>query len=377
MIGGISPMQENRQKLIIRTSIIGILVNVLLAAGKAAVGLLSHSIAIVLDAVNNLSDALSSVITIIGARLAGKPADKDHPFGHGRYEYLSAAIISAIVLYAGITSFIESAKKIIHPETPDYSPVTLIIVASAVVVKLLLGRYVKSMGQKLNSDSLVNSGEDARLDSVISASTLVAAAIYIFTRISLEAWLGLAIAAFIIKSGVDMLRETISKILGERAEPEVSKEIRSIVLETEEILGAYDLALTSYGPDRWLASVHVEVPDTTTADRIDEFSREIAGKVYDRTGVIMSAVGIYSRNTTSDEAKAIRSRVTEIVMSHEFILQIHAFYCDLEKKALRFDAVIDFAAPDPNALCAQIRKEIQAEYPDFQITIQADRDLSD
>lgn len=377
MIGGISPMQENRQKQIIRTSIIGILVNVLLAAGKAAVGLLSHSIAIVLDAVNNLSDALSSVITIIGARLAGKPADKDHPFGHGRYEYLSAAIISAIVLYAGITSFIESAKKIIHPETPDYSPVTLIIVASAVVVKLLLGRYVKSMGQKLNSDSLVNSGEDARLDSVISASTLVAAAIYIFTRISLEAWLGLAIAAFIIKSGVDMLRETISKILGERAEPEVSKEIRSIVLETEEILGAYDLALTSYGPDRWLASVHVEVPDTTTADRIDEFSREIAGKVYDRTGVIMSAVGIYSRNTTSDEAKAIRSRVTEIVMSHEFILQIHAFYCDLEKKALRFDAVIDFAAPDPNALCAQIRKEIQAEYPDFQITIQADRDLSD
>jgi len=377
MIGGISPMQENRQKLIIRTSIIGILVNVLLAAGKAAVGLLSHSIAIVLDAVNNLSDALSSVITIIGARLAGKPADKDHPFGHGRYEYLSAAIISAIVLYAGITSFIESAKKIIHPETPDYSPVTLIIVASAVVVKLLLGRYVKSMGQKLNSDSLVNSGEDARLDSVISASTLVAAAIYIFTRISLEAWLGLAIAAFIIKSGIDMLRETISKILGERAEPEVSKEVRSIVLETEEILGAYDLALTSYGPDRWLASVHVEVPDTTTADRIDEFSREIAGKVYDRTGVIMSAVGIYSRNTTSDEAKAIRSRVTEIVMSHEFILQIHAFYCDLEKKALRFDAVIDFAAPDPNALCAQIRKEIQAEYPDFQITIQADRDLSD
>lgn len=377
MIGGISPMQENRQKLIIRTSIIGILVNVLLAAGKAAVGLLSHSIAIVLDAVNNLSDALSSVITIIGARLAGKPADKDHPFGHGRYEYLSAAIISAIVLYAGITSFIESAKKIIHPETPDYSPVTLIIVASAVVVKLLLGRYVKSMGQKLNSDSLVNSGEDARLDSVISASTLVAAAIYIFTRISLEAWLGLAIAAFIIKSGVDMLRETISKILGERAEPEVSKEIRSIVLETEEILGAYDLALTSYGPDRWLASVHVEVPDTTTADRIDEFSREIAGKVYDRTGVILSAVGIYSRNTTSDEAKAIRSRVTEIVMSHEFILQIHAFYCDLEKKTLRFDAVIDFTAPDPNALCAQIRKEIQAEYPDFQITIQADRDLSD
>lgn len=370
-------MKENREKMIIRTSLVGIMVNILLAAGKAAVGLLSNSIAIVLDAVNNLSDALSSVITIMGTRLAGKPADRDHPFGHGRYEYLSAAVISVIVLYAGITSFVESVKKVLHPETPDYSMKALILVAAAVLVKLLLGRYVKARGEELHSDSLVNSGEDARLDAVISASTLAAAVIFLASGISLEAWLGMAIAAFIIKSGIDMVRETISKILGERPDSELSRAVRRSVLETDGILGVYDQVLTSYGPDRWIASVHVEVPDTYTAEQIDRISREIARSVMEQTGVIITAVGIYSQNTSSDQALKMRSRVTEIVMSHEHILQIHGFYCSLEEKILRFDIVIDYSAPDPVALCAQIRQEVQAEYPGFSLQIQPDRDVSD
>ena len=162
----------DRDKIIVRTSIIGIAANLLLAGFKAAVGILANSISIVLDAVNNLSDALSSVITIIGTKLAGKAPDKKHPMGYGRIEYLSAMIISMIVLYAGITSLVESVKKIIHPEKAEYTGVTLLIVAAAVVVKLLLGRHVKATGQKVNSGSLIASGEDARLDAVISASTL-------------------------------------------------------------------------------------------------------------------------------------------------------------------------------------------------------------
>lgn len=370
-------MKDAREKMIIRTSLVGIMVNLLLAAGKAAVGLLSNSIAIVLDAVNNLSDALSSVITIMGTRLAGKPADRDHPFGHGRYEYLSAAVISVLILYAGITSFIESFKKVLHPETPDYAPVTLILIAAAVIVKLLLGRYVKTRGKELNSDSLVNSGEDARLDAVISASTLAAALIFLTSGISLEAWLGMAIAAFIIKSGIDMILETISKILGERPDSELSRSVRQAVLETSGILGVYDLVLTSYGPDRWISSVHVEVPDTCTADYIDRISRDIARRVMEQTGVVVTAVGVYSHNTSDDEALAIQSRVTEIVMSREHILQIHGFFCSLAEKTLRFDIVIDYSAPDPAALCAQIRQEVQAEYPDFSLHIQPDRDVSD
>ncbi|MBQ1791104.1 MAG: cation transporter, partial [Oscillospiraceae bacterium] len=174
----------SREKTIIRTSIIGIVANVFLAAFKAAVGLMSHSIAIVLDAVNNISDAGSSLITIIGTKLAGMEPDKKHPFGYGRIEYLSAMIISVIVLYAGITSFVESVKKILHPETPDYTPVSLIIVAVAVVVKILLGRYVKRVGERVNSDSLINSGKDAMLDAVISASTLAAAVIFLVFHVS-------------------------------------------------------------------------------------------------------------------------------------------------------------------------------------------------
>ena len=240
---------SSREKTIIRTSIIGIIANVFLAAFKAVIGIMTHSIAIVLDAVNNISDAGSSLITIVGTKLAGKEPDKKHPFGYGRIEYLSAMIISVIVLYAGITSFEESVKQIIHPNTPEYNTVSLVIVAVAVVVKILLGRYVKSVGEKVNSDSLVNSGEDATLDSVISASTLVAAGVFMIFHISLEAWLGAIIAVVIIKSGVEMLRDTISKILGEQNDPELARNIKHTVTSFPDVQGAYDLVLNNDGPD--------------------------------------------------------------------------------------------------------------------------------
>jgi cation diffusion facilitator family transporter len=220
--------EKSRSRTIVRTSVIGIAANAFLAAFKAVIGIISGSIAITLDAVNNVSDAASSVITIIGTKLAGKAPDRKHPFGYGRIEYLTAMIISVIVLYAGVTSLVESVKKIITPETPEYSTVSLIIIGAAVVVKIILGRYVKSVGKKVNSDSLINSGEDATLDSIISAATLAAALIFIFTKVSLEAYLGAIISLVIIKSGIGMLRETLSKILGERADAELRRASRRL-----------------------------------------------------------------------------------------------------------------------------------------------------
>ncbi|MBQ4238115.1 MAG: cation transporter, partial [Ruminococcus sp.] len=246
-----SKNELSRDEKIIRTSVIGILANVLLAGFKAIMGILSNSIAITLDAVNNISDAASSIITIIGTKLAGKSPDKKHPFGYGRIEYLSAMIIAVIVLYAGITSFVESIKKIITPETPDYTPVVLIIVAVAVLVKIVLGRYVKSVGDKINSESLINSGKDATLDSIISASTLAAAAVYLIWGISLEAWLGAIISIVIIKSGIEMLISALSQILGESADAQLAREIKKTVCSFSEVLGAYDLVLHDYGPDRF------------------------------------------------------------------------------------------------------------------------------
>ena len=333
----------SRDAVIVRTSIIGIVANVLLAAFKAFVGLTANSIAIVMDAVNNLSDAESSIITIVGTKLAGKEPDRKHPFGYGRIEYLSAMVISILVLNAGITSFVESVKKIIHPDTPDYRAASLIIVAVAVVVKIILGRYVKSVGEKVHSDSLVNSGEDARLDAIISASTLVAAAIYLLFHISLEAWLGAIIAAVIIKSGIEMLRETLSRILGERTDAEKARDIKATVTSYPEISGVYDLVLHNYGPDSYNGSIHIEVPDTLSADALDKLIRKVTLDVFQKHNVILTAIGVYSINTKDPEAIAARENVRKIVMSNPYILQMHGFYLDKTEKTIRFDVVVSFA----------------------------------
>ena len=368
---------QTREKKIIRTSMIGIGANAALAGFKAVVGLMTHSIAIVLDAVNNLSDAGSSLITIIGTKLAGKQPDKKHPFGHGRVEYLSALLISVIVLYAGITSLTESVKKIIHPSTPDYTTVSLVIVGVAVLVKIILGRYVKGVGEKVNSDSLVNSGTDAMLDSVISASTLVAAVLYLTAGISLEAWLGAIISVVIIKSGVDMLRETISQLLGESVDAEYARTIKKTVLSFPDVSGAYDLVLNNYGPDAYNGSIHIEVPDTYTASELDELIRAITMKVYEEHHVILTAVGVYSVNTREDEAARMRDRIYEEVRAHEYVNQVHGFYVNEEKKTIRFDVVVSFDAPDRRKVWMDVCETVQKMYPDYALMIAMDSDFSE
>ncbi|MBR6834760.1 MAG: cation transporter, partial [Oscillospiraceae bacterium] len=367
----------SREKTIIKSSIIGIAANVFLAAFKAVIGLMTHSIAIVLDAVNNISDAGSSLITIIGTKLAGREPDKKHPFGYGRIEYLSAMIISVIVLYAGITSFVESVKKIISPQTPEYTAVSLVIVGVAVVVKIVLGKYVKSVGVKVNSDSLVNSGEDATLDSVISASTLAAAVIFLLWGLSLEAWLGAVISLVIIKSGFEMLKGTVSQILGERSDPELAKSIKQTVTEFDGVEGAYDLVLNNYGPDAWNGSVHIEVPDTYSADRLDRLIREIQTAVFTKHKVILTAIGVYSINTQDDEAKAIERKVREIVFSHEYILQMHGFYLTKETNTIRLDVVVSFDAPDRREVYKAIVSDVQKAFPDHKLQIALDTDFSE
>ena len=369
--------QASRDSIIIRTSVIGILANIALAAFKAAVGLSSNSIAIVMDAVNNLSDAASSVITIVGTKLAGREPDKKHPFGYGRIEYLSATIISLLVLYAGITAFTESVKKIIHPDTPDYGAAALIIVAAAVVVKLLLGRYVKGIGEKVNSDSLKGSGEDATLDSVISASTLVAAAIYLFFHVSLEAWLGAVIAVVIIKSGVEMLRDTLSKILGERVDAQLAADMKATIRNNPEVRGAYDLILHDYGPDLYNGSVHIEVPDTMTADELDRLNRKITREVYDKHGVALTAISVYSYNTKDPEAAEVRNRVSKIVTADPYVREMHGFYMDKIEKRMRFDVVVSFDAEDRNKVYREVCEKVQREFPDYKLLIAMDADFSE
>lgn len=369
--------QKDRGGIIIRTSVIGILANVFLAGFKAFIGLTAHSIAIVMDAVNNLSDAASSVITIVGTKLAGKEPDKKHPFGYGRIEYLSAMIISILVLYAGVTALVESVKQILHPDTPDYGAAALIIVAVAVAVKIILGRYVKRVGEKVKSDALVNSGADATLDAVISASTLAAAGVYLLFHISLEAWLGAIIAAVIIKSGIGMLAETLSKILGERADAQLARDIKATINSYPEVSGAYDLVLHNYGPDAYNGSVHIEVPDTLSADALDKLLRRIAVDVNKQHNVILTAIGVYSYNTQDPEAADAREKVSEIVTATPYVLQMHGFYLDKAEKTLRFDIVVSFDAKDRRQVYREVTESVQKLYPDYTLQVAMDTDFSE
>ena len=366
----------DREKVIVRTSVVGIVTNLLLVGFKAFVGLMSHSIAVILDAVNNLSDALSSVVTILGAKLGAKQPDKKHPLGYGRIEYLSSMIVAALVLYAGLTSLVESVKKIIHPEAAEYSAVSLIIIAVAILVKLGLGTYVKRQGQRVNSGALAASGSDALFDAILSASVLASAVIYLIWGVSLEAYVGVVISGFILKAGVEMMIETLNDIIGKREDAETTRELKRIICEEEGVLGAYDVTLFNYGPNRNYGSVHIELPDTLTVDEVDRMTRRIQSDVFGRTGVILTGIGVYSFNTKDDEAARMRNAIQKTVLDHDWALQMHGFYADTEKKALRFDVVMSFDVDRKEAL-ETLYGEVSALYPAYTALIVPDVDVSD
>ena len=366
----------DRDKVIVRTSVIGILTNLALAGFKAAVGLIAHSIAVILDAVNNFSDALSSVVTIVGAKLAGKAPTRKHPFGFGRIEYLSALVVSAIVLYAGVTAAVESVKKIITPEKADYSTVSLIIIAVAVAVKIVLGTYVKRQGKKVGSAALVASGSDALFDAILSGSVFVCALICLLTDLSLEPYVGILISAMIVKAGLEMMGETLSDVLGQRADAETAREIKSILSEEPDVRGAFDLVLNNYGPNKNYGSVHLELPDAMTVEEVDRLTRRVEKAVYLKTGVILTAVGVYSFNTGDGEETRMREAVREMVLAHDYALQMHGFYVDLAEKTARFDVVFSFDF-DRAASLSELYAEIGAAYPDFTFRITPDVDVSD
>ena len=361
-----------RQEKIVKTSIIGIVVNLILVAFKATIGILVNSIAITLDAVNNLTDALSSIITIIGTKLAGKAPDKDHPYGYGRIEYFSSVIIAAIVLWAGITALMESWPKIFNPDVTSYTTVSLIIVAVAVIVKFVLGKYVKNVGEEINSQALVASGSDAFFDAILSLSTLIAAIISIFWHISLEGILGVIISIVIIKASIDMLRETVDSMIGARVDSELSQKIKSSICELPGVYGAYDLTLHNYGPESMQGSVHVEVDDTLTALEIHNLTRMIAQKIYSEFSIILT-VGIYARN---DKYSQIRDELERIASEYEEVLEVHGFIVFEEQNLITFDIIVDFDA-DRQKVKDEISEKLKAKYPEFNYMIIDDYDVSD
>ena len=363
-----------REREIIKTSIIGILVNLILVAFKATVGLIVNSIAIVLDAINNLSDALSSIITIIGTKIASKAPDKEHPYGHGRIEYISAIVIAFLIFIAGITSFKESVSKILDSEPANYTTVSLIIVFVAVIVKLFLGNFVKNKGEKYNSTNLIASGTDALFDAIISFSTFVAAIISILFNISLEGYLGLVISILIIKSSYEILKDTLSEIIGERIDSSITKKVKEIVTSYDDVEGAYDLILHSYGTNNMIGSIHIQVDDNMKASEIHTLSKKIESKVFEKLGIILT-VGIYANNSSDKNAKTAKEKLKKIIKEYKDILELHGFY--MYDNKITFDLIISFEADDRNQIKEEVLNKMKELYPKYIIYCNIDSDYSD
>ena len=366
----------SRSKQIIRTSVIGIVANVLLASFKAVVGLLANSVAVILDAVNNLSDALSSIITIIGTKLSERPADNKHPFGYGRVEYFSAIIIAAIVLTTGITSLVESIKKIFHPTEPDYTTVTLIVIIAAIVTKLVLGWYVRKKGKELSSDALIASGSDALFDAVITLATLVSAGVMLIWNVSLDGYLGALISLVIIKAGIEMLFSPINQLLGAKAQPDLIHNIKSDITAIDNVQGVFDIILHGYGPNLSIGSLHIGVPETMTAHQIHGLTRRISELMLSKYNIIMT-VGVYSVAQGDNKDFELQRTVIQALTKQEHILQVHAFYYDREKNTLSVDVVPDHSVTDDEAFICMLQNQLKAVIPNIPISIVIDHNYSD
>ena len=364
-----------RCKRLIKISILGIIVNVILVSFKMIVGLIANSIAIILDAVNNLSDAISSIITIIGTKLSNKKPNKKHPYGYGRVEYLTSTIIALIVLVAGITSFRESLDKIIHPEVAEYSIISLIIIIVAVLVKFFFGRYVKKEGEKLSSSSLVASGTDAISDSVLSFSTFIAALISLLFHISLEGYLGIIISFFILKTAFEILKDTVNDMIGVRADSELTRSLKNKLLKYKEVKGVYDLTLHNYGPNKIIATAHIEIDDMMKAYEIHRLSRKITLDIYNEYSIILT-VGIYASNDRN-EYKEIKRYLQKVIKKYQTIQEMHGFYVDDENKFISCDLIFNFEEENIDKIISKIKEEINKKYLNYHFDIIIDTDFSD
>lgn len=364
----------DRNKKIVKISIQGIIVNIILVIFKAIVGFIANSISIILDAVNNLTDALSSIITIIGTMIASKKPDKEHPYGHGRAEYFASIIIAIIVLFAGLASFKESIDKIINGGDATYDIASLIIIFVAIFVKYFFGNYVKNEGKKLNSTSLVASGVDAIGDSVLSLSTFIGALISFIWHISLEGYIGIIISIMIIKTAIEILKETVDQMIGVRADAELTTKLRKLISSYDGVLGVYDLTLHNYGPNNIIGTVHIEVKDKITAREIHKLTRNITMDIYNVLGIVLT-IGIYSSNDT--KYNDMKTYIMKIVHKYKSILQLHAFYVEEERNIVSFDLVFDFDEKEPEKIKDEIVDKIKEKYPNYNYIIIMDKDYSD
>lgn len=371
----------DREGQIIRASIFNIIGNVLLAVVKGVAGHITGSIAITLDAVNSLADALSSIIAIIGTKLASKPANHEHPFGFGRMEYLTSIGIAALILSAGFSSFTEAIRSIIRPTTPTYTVGTLVVVGAAALVKYGLGWFLRHEGKRLNSGSLTGSGTDSLMDGCVSVATCVAGILYLEMGLQIESLLAAAIALLIIKSGIQLLMQTASKLLGERADPEIAARVERETRSVEEVRLASGLVLHDFGPDLLAGTIHVTVDGDMTVAEFDSVVRDVQEHVYRTCGVALLGVTPYpdvpEDDELSDEVRKVRAAVARIVWRHDHVVELRGLYIDPQTHTVRFDAIVEFGSRKIADQRAEIAEACAKACPGWTFEIRVLPDVGD
>ena len=277
---------------------------------------------------------------------------------------------------AGAASLVESVKKIVDPTLPTYSVVTIVIIVTSVVTKLVLGAYVKGQGEKYASDALVASGSDASFDAIISASTLISAGVAYFAKFSVDGILGAIISLFIVKAGTEMMLDSLGSVIGKRPDSAITGEIKSVVNAIPGVLGTYDLILHNYGPDSAIGSLHIEVNGNLTATQLHKLIQQVQMVVIEKFHIFVT-VGIYAVEQEDQEIVAMREKIGQISKSHEGVVNSHGVFIDKETKRMSFDVTLDFSVPDKTSMSGQIKKEVEEAYPGYDINVNCDTNYTD
>lgn len=359
---------ESRDSIITMTSGLGIVANIVIATTKVILGALASSIAIISEGVNNYADVLTSVLTLVGAKLAKKHPDEEHPFGYGRIEYLASLVITVFILVTGIEMVKSSVELIFEPAELNISYFALAIVALTAVAKFTLGVYTIRMGEKADSSSLKAVGVDCRGDAFASLMTIAASLVFLLTGVSLDAYAGLFISFLILKAGYEILKDTVSDLLGRPGEEELAKELYQIIRHTDGILGAADMMLHNYGPDAWSGSVNVEIDHNKTVGEIYAFLHELQLRIMYEYKVVL-VFGVYAVDNDLEEIKQIRKNISKFMQEHEHIKSFHAVYLDSEHNNLYCDFIVDYALKDWDGLDKEFKDYMAILYPDYDIIL--------
>ena len=342
---------------------VGIVCNLLLFAGKLLAGILSGSVAVTADAVNNLSDASSSLVTLLGFKLAERPADEEHPYGHARIEYISGLVVAALILLIGAELAKSSFSKILHPETVEFSLLTLGVLIGSILVKLWMALFCRKLGRRIDSTTLLATSADSRNDVISTAAVLVGCLAGYFFDVKLDGYIGMAVALFIIWSGCSIAKDTISPLLGEQASGDLVRNISDLILSHEKILGIHDLMVHDYGPGNCFASVHAEMDSAedplTCHDIIDDIERDALREL--RVHLVIHYDPII---TDDEELNAARALVEQEIRSIDESLSLHDFRMvrGPGHTNLIFDLVIPYSMEDRKAeLKARIDERLQRQ----------------